>query len=337
LEQNGENFYLMANNLWIYMAALGAGALGALIVAVYGKTWALLDRPNERSSHERPVPRGGGIGILAAFVICSQAVSVSVGFWAPAALLAMVSFAEDRFTVGVAKRLAAQLVLTLAFLFSAAEIHFHGLHGAALLAFYLLYIAGTANFYNFMDGINGIAGITGMVGFALLGAYGISNGKDPAMVVLCFSLAWACIGFLPFNLPRARVFLGDVGSILLGFVFACVVVIWAGTVAEFLVLAGFLFLFYADELVTLAERLGDGESPVRAHRRHLYQVLANEGGVAHWRVSTTYGAVQLLIGLAVWMAAGAGLLPSAGLLTIFLIIFIRLNNRIKKSYRNVEG
>lgn len=324
----------MINNLWIYGAATTAGAAGAMTVAVFGGKWDLLDRPNERSSHEGAVPRGGGIGILAAFIICSLALSVSAAFWVPAALLALVSFAEDRFKISVVKRLTAQLVLALVFLFLAATgIHFNRLPGAALPIFYLVYIVGTANFYNFMDGINGIAGIAGVVAFGLLGAYGGFNDKDPALTALCFSLSGACIGFLPFNLPRARVFLGDVGSILLGFVFACVVVSWSATVTEFLTLVAFLFLFYADELVTLAERLKDGESPTRAHRRHLYQVLANEAGLAHWRISAGYGTVQMVIGLAAWTAGSAGLPSLAGLLTIFSILFIRFNNRIKKTYR----
>lgn len=324
----------MINDLWIYGTAITAGAAGALAVSVFGEKWALLDRPNERSSHELAVPRGGGIGILVAFIVGSLMLSVSPRFWIPAVILSLVSLAEDRFAVGVVKRLLAQFVVTFFFLFFATGIHFNRLPGAILLAFYSLYIVGTANFYNFMDGINGIAGITGTVAFSLLGAYGSFNGRDPVLTALCFSMACGCAGFLPFNLPRARVFLGDVGSILLGFVFACVVVSWSDTVTEFLSLAGFLFLFYADELVTLAERLGDGESPARAHRRHLYQVLVNEGGLAHWRVSTGYGLGQLVIGLAVWIAGSSGLLPLAGLLAGFFIFFIRFNNRVKKMYLN---
>jgi len=106
-----------------------------------------------------------------------------------------------------------------------------------------VFIVGTANYYNFMDGINGIAAITGIVAFCLLGFYGSLNGRDPAMIALCFALAFACAGFLPFNMPAARVFMGDVGSVLLGFVFACIVVLFSNSFSEFVVLASFLFPF----------------------------------------------------------------------------------------------
>ncbi len=323
---------MMVNNLSIYGLALAAGGAGALAVAIFGKKWALLDKPNERSSHQRAVPRGGGIGILAAFIVCSLLLSVPPGFWVPAAILALVSFIGDRFEVSVSIRLLAQFFMALCFLYFAGGIHVKSFPWVVLPVFYLLFIVGTANFYNFMDGINGIAGITGMVAFGLMGAYGVLNGKDAAMITLCLCLVWACVGFLPFNLPRARVFLGDVGSILMGFVFACLVVRWAASFSEILVLSGFLFLFYADELVTLVERLCDGESPTRAHRRHLYQVLANEGGLAHWRVSTGYGLAQLLIGLVVWKVGDSGRLPLLGVLILFLIVFIVVNNKIKDRY-----
>jgi len=328
--------WMIINHVLICAAAFAAGAAGALVVARFGEQWALLDTPGERSSHARATPKGGGVGLLAAFIIGAVLYDAPAGLWIPAVTLALVSFWGDRFEIGVAVRLLAQFFFSFCFLFFVVVYHFYYagyLWGLALSVFYLFFIVGTANFYNFMDGINGIAGITGVAAFGLLGAYGISTGKDAAMIVLCFCLVCACIGFLPFNLPRARVFLGDVGSILLGFVFACLVVMWSSSVAEFLVMSGFLFPFYADELVTLCERLKDGENPARAHRRHLYQVLANEGGLAHWRVAAAYGLAQLLIGLAAWKAGVIGLPPLIGILVFFAAVFILLNNRVKRRYR----
>jgi Fuc2NAc and GlcNAc transferase len=328
---------MTVNTLWLYGAALGLGALGALAVALFGRRWALLDIPNERSSHAQETPRGGGIGIAAAFVVSAILCAAPAGVWIPAALLAIISFREDRFEISIAVRLLFHFVLAGCFLFFIAMYHFYYsgyLWGLMLSVFYLIFIVGTANFYNFMDGINGIAGITGTVAFGLLGAYGISTGRDPALICLCFSLACACLGFLPFNLPRARVFMGDVGSILLGFVFACLVVMWSASASEFLLLSAFLFLFYADELITLRERIRDGESPVRAHRRHLYQMLANERGLAHWQVSAGYGMAQLVIGLAVWKAGDGGLPAILGVLAFSLVVFILVNNRIKRPYRS---
>jgi len=104
-------------------------------------------------------------------------------------------------------------------------------------------------------------------------------------------MAWACGGFLPFNLPKDRVFMGDVGSILLGFVYACLVVCFAKTFGDFVVLIGFLFPFYADELVIMYVRIRDGQSLTLPHRRHLYQLIANELNISHWKVSAAFGVL----------------------------------------------
>lgn len=328
------------NNIWPYGLALAAGAIGALVIALGGEKMALLDRPNARSSHRQPVPRGGGIGLLGAFVIGAVRHDAPAGFWIPALVLALISFWGDRVDISLWLRLAAQFFLTFCFLFFVVVYHFYYsgcAWGLGISVFYLFFIVATANFYNFMDGINGIAGITGLTAFGLLGAYGLATGKDGAGIGISFFLALACAGFLPFNLPRARVFMGDVGSVFLGFAFAGLVAMWSNSVAEFVLLTSFLFLFYADELVTLVERLRDGQSPLKAHRRHLYQVLANEAGLPHWRVSVGYGLAQLLIGLAVWGIGGHGLVARLVFLVLLLAAFVWFNNRIKRRYQTARS
>ena len=122
----------------------------------------------------------------------------------------------------------------------------------------------------------------------------------------------ACMGFLPFNMPKARVFMGDVGSIMLGFVYAGLVVGLSYSLNDFMVLCAFLFPFYADELTTLYVRIkGERHSRLmdrlmKPHRRHLYQLLANEMGVAHWKVSAGYGALQLMVGIGALALRGYG-------------------------------
>ena len=175
---------------------------------------------------------------------------------------------------------------------------------------------GTANFYNFMDGINGIAGTTGIVGFGLLALYlDIMSGSLPLKVLaICMSLA--CAAFLPFNMPRARVFMGDVGSILLGFLFGGMVVLISQSILDFICLASFLFPFYADELTTMVIRIKDRENLLNPHRRHLYQLLANEKGIAHWKVSVGYGLIQLIVGL-----GGLGVRPLGLPAVMALLVF----------------
>jgi len=181
-----------------------------------------------------------------------------------------------------------------------------------------------------MDGINGIAGITGIFTFALLGTYGVSTGQPSNLVNLCFAMACTCGGFLPFNVPKARVFMGDVGSILLGFVYACLVVCFAKTFGDFVVLIGFLFPFYADELVTMYVRIRDGQNLTLPHRRHLYQILANELAIPHWKVSVAFGILQLIVGVSVMAVREYGAWPVIFLLLAYFMAFIRYSAFVRK-------
>jgi len=267
-----------------------------------------MDVPNERSSHEIaiPVPKGGGIGILAAFVLGSIWLGISASFWLSATLLALLSFFGDRVDISPKLRLLVQFIAALTLLspvlYSESSSGFSSLSSVfsswicVLFCLLLsLFIVGTANFYNFMDGINGIAGITGAVGFGLLGFYAWLSGGGASFVSLAVCVSLACLAFLPFNIPKARVFMGDVASILLGFVFAGMVVWLSKSLLDFVCMAAFISPFYADELSTMVIRL-KAHSPreqnlgrmsmlTKPYRRHLYQLLANEMKVAHWKVS----------------------------------------------------
>ena len=156
-------------------------------------------------------------------------------------------------------------------------------------------------------GINGIADITGLLGFALLAVYVNRIGGPAAVMGVAVCLSIACLGFLPLNMPKARVFMGDIGSILLGSVFAGLIWLAAESVLDFVCMASFLFPFYVDELTTVMVRLKDGENLTKPHRRHYYQLLANEKGIAHWKVSMGYGVLQLAVGISVLMVRVYGL------------------------------
>lgn len=285
--------------------SLSMGASGAWFMSRYAYRFGLLDIPNDRSSHNLPTPRGGGIGILAAFVVSSVWLGLPLLVWLPAAFLALVSFFDDKLDLSPRTRLIFQFgsalivagfALGLPESFAIQNPKFI-IQNLTMLLFSSIVIVGTANFYNFMDGINGIAGITGAVGFGLLGLFAHILTNAHFLEVSAFCLAAACLGFLPFNIPTAKVFMGDVGSVLLGFIFASYVVLLAGDAADLLLLAGFLSTFYADALTTLYVRKRDGERLSQAHRRHLYQLFANQRKVAHWKVSVTYGIIQLVVGL----------------------------------------
>lgn len=316
------------------------GYAGAWFMSCYAYQFGLLDIPNGRSSHSLPTPRGGGVGILVVFVVSSLLLKLALGIWLPAAFLALVSFFDDKLNLSPRTRLVfqftASMVMVGSFLIGYGgfplTIQNSSLTVVLVFIFYSIFVVGTANFYNFMDGINGIAGITGAIGFGLLGIFAVTSANMPTLGLSALCISAACTGFLPLNIPRARVFMGDVGSILLGFVFASFVVVMARSVADFLLLAGFLSTFYADTLVTLYVRKKDGERLSQAHRRHLYQLFANQKQVLHWKVSCCYGIIQLITGFMAILARSFGLIPLIMLQLILGSLFILISFRIRSRY-----
>lgn len=276
----------------IFLTSLTLSVLACLIVPVVLRRTGFLDMPGERSSHTRPTPKGGGLGIVLGASVGALSLGLPSALWVPAVAVALLSFWNDLHSIPPRARLAVQGVCAV---WALIGLQVAGLSSAScvLLPAMVLCIMATANCYNFMDGINGLAGITAVIAFGGLAMHAWTRQHD--LAVFCLAIAGGAAGFLPFNVPRARVFMGDVGSIFLGFVFALLALVLARTGVEFLVLTAFLFPFYADEAASVLERVWRGESLLDPHRRHLYQFLANERGLAHWKVSVGYGMLQLLI------------------------------------------
>ena len=124
--------------------------------------------------------------------------------------------------------------------------------------------------------------------------------------------------------------MGDVGSILLGFVFAGLVVMLSRNYHEMICFTALLFPFYADELTTMVVRLQDNENLSQSHRRHLYQLLVNELGIIHWKISAAYGAVQLAVGVAILLAYPCGVATVLIILTACFIGFMLLTGHVRK-------
>ena len=310
----------MGQAMFLGPLAFALGALGAFWASRWGWRLGLVDRPSARSSHSRPTPKGGGIGIAAAFLLSAAWLGLPAPFWLPLGLLAGLSFRNDQVEIPPKLRLSAQFVLAGIMVVATGLGRGEGVPGIPILLLSIVFIVGTANFYNFMDGINGIAAISGAIGFGFLAA--VVGGSQPAIGLLSACIALACLGFLPFNLPRARVFMGDVGSILLGSAFAGLVFLASRSLLDFICLGSFLFPFYADELTTMTVRLRCGESLTQPHRRHIYQLLANERKIAHWRVSLAYGLLQLLVGGSVLASRSHGLVAVAAVLAGWFALFV---------------
>lgn len=315
----------------LWLTSLVLGGVGAWLIGHYGNRFGLTDEPNERSSHKEPTPRGGGIGLLAAFLFATIAFGIPLLFWLPVVILAVLSFLGDKLDFSAKIRLIFQFTAAAFLVAGTGLLELSLVNEMILFIPMVIFIVGTANIYNFMDGINGIAAITGIVGFGLAVSCSFFSNGDASFAALSVCLLMSCLGFLPFNVPRARVFMGDVGSVLLGFVFACLVVLLSQDVLDFICLASFLFPFYADELNTMAFRIRNGENLLKAHRKHIYQLLANEKRISHWKVSLGYGLFQGAVGLSVLWVRPLGLMPVIVLLAVWLSGFFVLGFLVRRS------
>ncbi|MFC1825627.1 UDP-N-acetylmuramyl pentapeptide phosphotransferase, partial [Thermodesulfobacteriota bacterium] len=227
----------------LYIISFILGGVGAWFIGAYGDNFGLMDKPNDRSSHSRPTPKGGGIGILASFVFASFSVGIPMGFLTPVAFLALFSFFNDKLDFSPKVRLTVQSMAAITFLVGTGEFRLTQTSELFLMIPLVVFIVGTTNCYNFMDGINGIASITGIVSFGLLAIYILLSKNSQSLAILSVCVTAACFGFLPFNMPEARVFMGDVGSIFLGFIFAGMVVQLSRSTLDFICVASFLFPF----------------------------------------------------------------------------------------------
>lgn len=304
-----------------------------MLIARWGHRFGLTDIPNERSSHSRPTPKGGGIGILAAFLICSISFSIPKSFWIPAVFLSFFSFFGDHSEIRPQLRLLFQFTAGTILLIGILIGNGSGIAVYILIPLLAIFVVGTANYYNFMDGINGIAAISGLIGFGLLGWFAAAGGADTKIIALCVCMSLSCLGFLPFNVPKAKVFMGDVGSVLLGFVFAGLVVWVSRGFLDFVCATSFLLPFYADELTTLFVRLKDGDKLIRPHRKHLYQLLTNEYGILHWKVSLSYGAFQLIVGISILFLKNMGWVLMISALVFYFCSFTMLSFTFRKKIK----
>ena len=274
----------------------------------------VLAHPELRSSHKTPTPVGGGLAVMAVSVAAGAALSLWFGrgdlaiVMLVASILSLVSWVDDRRGLPPLPRLLAQCAAVAAGLAAvpAEDLAFQGLlpfwldRGALFLA-WLWFV----NLYNFIDGIDGITGtVTAMICLGLVGV-GVGYGGDPENVLLAAAIGGAASGFLIWNWQPARIFLGDVGSIPLGFIIGHLLILLAiqGFWAAALILPAYSL---ADATVTLLRRLFRGARIWHAHREHFYQ-RATRHGLSHAAVVRRVLLLQIgLVALAVFVpAAGA--------------------------------
>ncbi|TVR97236.1 MAG: glycosyltransferase family 4 protein [Rhodospirillales bacterium] len=291
--------------------AFGTGAVRRLLLG-----WAVLDHPNARSSHAVATPRGGGLAVVPVVLAAWLAVALgvvpthreAVFVCTAAAVLAAVSWMDDLRGLSAAFRLGTQAA-AVALVLAAAPLPgpvFAGwlpapLDVAAAGLLWLWFI----NLFNFMDGIDGIAGVeTATLGLGVAVVAAIA-GLGLGLPLFGLVMAAAALGFLVWNWPPARLFLGDVGSIPLGFLLGWLLLHLAASGQP--VAALILPLYYlADASITLARRTMRGARPWQAHREHFYQ-RAVQAGVGHgWVVRRVLAVNMILMALAALAALGHG-------------------------------
>jgi len=299
---------------WLAALAAFALSLAALGFLECGRDRLPQAHPTGRSLHSRPVSRVGGLAIWAGFVPVALMAPVPVPggpVWLAAwAAVTAVSLVDDWRGVRPAARLAVHALASLA----VAAAFLHGERAAwASPGFFLalglaaLALAWSANLFNFMDGSDGLAAVMAICGF---GAYGAAALRAGAPAAPYFALTAAALPFLAVNLPPARMFLGDGGSIGLGFLAAVFGFsgVRAGTWPEWFPLLVFL-PFIADASVTVIRRIARGEHLFEAHKTHYYQRLhrmgAGHGGTLLFYGVLTFGtAASAVFTLAAGPAAG---------------------------------
>jgi UDP-N-acetylmuramyl pentapeptide phosphotransferase/UDP-N-acetylglucosamine-1-phosphate transferase len=303
---------IIAIALILFLGSVVSGWALTGIVTARLRARAVMDRPVDRSSHTQPTPRGGGWGfvmpMLLAFgsfaVLADSRLLAAVGFGAAA--LAAVSWWDDLRTAAgghapILARLAVQSLAVAAPLFLLAPEHTVSAHlvplwlERGLLALLWLWLV---NLFNFMDGIDTLAaaeGIAVAAGLIALGAVLHAAGEPVAVetIALTLTLLGALGGFLFWNWPPAKVFMGDVGSVFLGYAlgFLLLQMALSGAWAAALILP---LAFLGDATLTLTKRLLRGEKVWRAHREHAYQRAVTRGE-SHGAVSLKFAALNLLL------------------------------------------
>ena len=312
------------------------------------------DRPDARKAHTQVTPKSGGVGIVGAFLlgvlllyrygqVSRLAPGYFIGVIAAAILMATISLLDDLLDISFLIKLATQLIAALAAIFSGLWLHVLALpyygnvdiggFGVPLTVFFLLFVT---NAMNFIDGLNGLAsGVTFIACLFLAGIAGVYGGFFVYTAALL--LAGGVLGFLPFNFPRAKIFMGDVGSQFCGFMLA----LFGIAAARFesaplsfllvpLLLSGVLY----DVTFTLIRRILAGENIARAHHGHLYQVVRRAGldarivTLLHWGFALAGGASAILFLAAPAALRTVCLLPPLAIQAVWTAYVI---NRARKA------
>lgn len=304
------------------LAVIAAGivsALGTGMIRNYAVRNDVLDRPNERSSHTTPTPRGGGLAVVAIVLVAVVALVISgllslrvgVAFGVGGLAVALIGWLDDHRPLPAGTRALVHVAAAIWAVYWTGGLRELDLGAGSLTLGFggnvlaVLGVAWLINLFNFMDGIDGLAGAEALA-VGGIGASLLALGGNHGLALLSAVVAAAAFGFLCWNWAPARIFMGDVGSGFLGFAFA--VLALASEAADGPPLLVWLLLlgaFIVDATLTVMRRVVRGEPWYAAHRRHAYQRLV-QAGYSHRQVTTWILALNLGLGALAWLAVGRG-------------------------------
>ncbi len=311
------------SDLFLFIGALVSSALLTGFIRLYALRSGLVDTPTPRSSHERPTPRGGGLSIVVTFIallallylITEMPKQVFYALLSGGTLIGGVGFLDDHRHIPSIYRIFVHFIAVAIAVFIIGglpplQIGAHsidlGWSGHLLSVVFLVWLT---NLFNFMDGIDGLAARETI--FIAAAAIVVSGAEsEQYLVLLEAGLVAGCVGFLFWNWPPARIFMGDVGSGFLGITLGTLAIISANLndlpIWAWLILAG---VFVVDATVTVIRRMINGEKWYAAHRSHAYQRAARRLQ-SHKRITVSVSAINVgwLLPLA-WFSA---LLPEYG-------------------------
>jgi len=309
----------------VFVLATSLSALLVLLVRTHALRRGLLDRPNARSSHSVATPRGGGLGLIVAFLIALVlATGAAIRPAVVSALfgvlvVAVIGWVDDHGGASVRARVVVHLIAGALLLPLGFALPVLGLPLWFGPVWWVFWTVASINVVNFMDGIDGIIGLQALVFGSYVALVGEPDGSTQAAG---FALAGASLGFLLWNWSPAKIFMGDVGSGALG---VTIVLLGALLMREGRrdLVAAFapLVPLFLDASLTIIARMWRRERLSDAHRTHLYQRLAN-GGYGHARVALGFGACSLGCALVAARFPAGGVLLLGGLLAPCLLAWV---------------
>lgn len=309
----------------------------------------VLDHPNERSLHTKPTPRTGGLAILAGVLTSSVLLALWSGTkhfmpWIglSVAIMAVLSFTDDRLGLSVRVRLLGHLACAGILVASGLVLPFVSLPGMTWewpawfgISFSMLFLIWMTNLYNFMDGMDGFAGGMAVIGFSTFAVLGGMSGNGLFMG-LSLIIAASAGGFLLFNFPPARLFMGDVGSSVLGLL-AAVFTLWGARDGIFPLWVGAIVFspFIIDATITLIRRLLRGDKVWAAHKSHYYQRLVQLGW-GHKKTVLWEYALMFTCGLSILWAVRQSIMQQWLVIGFWMACYILLPIFVRTIEKNAQ-